>query len=492
MEALEKEFMLRYGNDPSLHRPSKKQISYLRDKISEFFPERNPVVVINELLGLAKNFNHETQQFISWCKQREFVGFSFPAISVRHSPSGEATKVMVNCPRWKEINGENYLSYIKPNHTAFAFITGQRSNITVLDCDSLDAYEKIVYSFPVLKNTLTVKTRKGFHLYCQYVPGLKSNHQSFISFPNVDIRSDGGLIFSPPTSYSLGDQHYSYHFINETAPIYPMPDALVKDVRGFVSDGPVITLPPRERKVFDVEIAQVKRKDFDTLDKTEVNHLFLCLSRKPTHIYVTSYPVITNGLFEIGFQPQYSAQSVDMYYVKFYHLFCVDFDQVDSYEEIRQRLIPFSDQLTFEVYRTTNGFHAYCVSRSIEFNSCIAFKLATNLGCDDQYIRFSMYNGWKIRLTRKFSEEPFVEKYVGSVGSAPVITDLLTLVKMKDQLRDRANTHDNTDQRLSRDHLKTQIVSQVSDPQFESLFRFISFPTCPPGQTQIANHSETD
>jgi len=496
MEDLEKEFMLLYSGDEDLHRPTQKQIAYLRDKIFEFFPEKNAATVINELLGLGSAFTRETQQFISWCKQRDFVGFSFPGISVRPSPTGELIKVMINCPRWKEIHANNYLNYVKPNHTAFAFVTGQESNITVIDCDSARAYEALISQFPILNKTLTVKTRKGAHIYCQYVPGVKSNQNSFVSFPGVDIRSDAGIIFAPPTTYTLGDKQYTYHFVDDTSPIYAMPESLVKDIRGFTppSHSWVFqSLPPRGRNTQDGEVVKVKQKDFDNLDKTEVNHLFLCLSRKPTHIYVTSYPVISNGLFEIGYQPQYSAQSVDMYYVKFYHLFCVDFDQVKTYSDIEHRLAPFSKQLTFELYQTTNGFHAYCVSKSFDFNSCIAFKLATALVCDDQYIRFSMYNGWKIRLTRKFAGEPYVEKYVGRVGAAPIVTDLMTLVKMKDQLREKAEFCDcQTEQRLSKDHLKTQIVSQVPAPHFETLFPFISFPTCPPGQTQIADRNETD
>lgn len=78
-----------------------------------------------------------------------------------------------------------------------AILTGKESNLTVIDFDTKS--NDLIMELATVAPTYTVETKKGFHLYYQYRddPILKQGTNRFSD--GVDVRSDGGLIFSPPT-----------------------------------------------------------------------------------------------------------------------------------------------------------------------------------------------------------------------------------------------------------------------------------------------------
>jgi hypothetical protein len=169
--------------------------------------------------------------FLRICNERNFVGFTFVEMRTKIE-NGEKKKDAVGYPpSWSKITKENYLSSINPAHKGFAFRTGNPSGITVIDCDTVTSYEGIIRDFPELKECLTVKTNKGFHIYCKYTPQPKNNEESFHSYPDIDIRNDGGIIFAPPTTYNFFGTKTGYKFVNKKAPLLELPKKLLSDLK---------------------------------------------------------------------------------------------------------------------------------------------------------------------------------------------------------------------------------------------------------------------
>jgi len=99
----------------------------------------------------------------------KFVGFTIPRIETYQNAKGEEKKKPIGMiQKWTDIiTAENYENYINPNHEVRCLITGQKSNIIVIDFDDIESYEKIKSDFPDITKHKTIKTRRGFHIYCK-------------------------------------------------------------------------------------------------------------------------------------------------------------------------------------------------------------------------------------------------------------------------------------------------------------------------------------
>ncbi len=182
--------------------------------------------------------------FLQFCKERNFVGFSFPEIAV----TAAGKKKPIGVPEWKNITRKNYHNYVKKHHTAFAIITGSLSGVTVIDCDSVASFDAITRDHPELLNTLVVRTAKGFHIYCTYEQGIVSNTNSFSDYPNVDIRNDGGILFCPPSKYTLQTKLVEYSIIRKpsgdhSASFVAFPTALKENLKKQVRAESAIQQP---------------------------------------------------------------------------------------------------------------------------------------------------------------------------------------------------------------------------------------------------------
>lgn len=177
----------------------------------------------------------KANKFLTFCKQYGFVGFSFPKIKTQaHEKNGKYKKFPQHMPAWKDFDRKSNATQIESSHCAFAIVTGSNSNLTVIDCDSTESYHAITHDYPVLLDALTIASPRGFHIYCQYEQGIKSNSQSFSSYPDVDIRNDAAIIFAPPTSYvnclTKGVENYTILNDDKTELAY-FPSALKKDLK---------------------------------------------------------------------------------------------------------------------------------------------------------------------------------------------------------------------------------------------------------------------
>jgi hypothetical protein len=171
-------------------------------------------------------------EFLRLCDQFGFVGFSFTRIGLKYSSSGEPKKDPIGLQKeYQKATKENFRERIKDDHKAFGFITGERSGITIVDCDTIDVYNRIITDFPELANTLTAKTRKGRHMYFKYDKRVRNSQESFTTYPSVDILSDGGVIYAQPTQYEWFGATVGYEFINENAKMMTIPDGLINDLK---------------------------------------------------------------------------------------------------------------------------------------------------------------------------------------------------------------------------------------------------------------------
>jgi hypothetical protein len=144
-----------------------------------------------------KNFN--------FLKNNNFVHFSRPdEIKTYLSKEGKETKKLPFDKgfSWKVIDEDNYEEYFDESHKTFFIITGELSNITVVDIDKEEIYDDLISKYEELENCMTMQTKKGYHIYFKYNKQLPTT-TNINNLEGIDIRNDGGCVIAPPTKYKL-------------------------------------------------------------------------------------------------------------------------------------------------------------------------------------------------------------------------------------------------------------------------------------------------
>lgn len=119
---------------------------------------------------------------------------------------------------WERYKHEKF----EGNSQCAAVITGEKSNLTILDCDTMETYEALkVFGDATYK----VKTARGMHMYFSYEPNLVRRKLNLANF-RLDVQTDEALIFLP-------DNADGYSPINSPADIGPMPPALASFVKSL-------------------------------------------------------------------------------------------------------------------------------------------------------------------------------------------------------------------------------------------------------------------
>ena len=196
-----------------------------------------------------------------------FVCFTFSGISTFLNSKGEEKKKPMGMPKHAEINKDNFLQYCNNSHKAAAIITGKMSNITVIDFDDKDCYENMATKYPDLKKYRTIKTNKGYHIYCKYDPNIISTTDALTTYPKVDIRNDGGIIFCSPTQYKLQDGSIvKYEDIG--GEILPIPEIIIADIKAdkFINK-------PLAVKQTEIQKSELPKKIANDPQKTETSDL---------------------------------------------------------------------------------------------------------------------------------------------------------------------------------------------------------------------------
>jgi len=110
--------------------------------------------------------------------------------------------------------------------------TGSLSRLVVLDCDSPDALEIFITSFPEARDTAQAQTGRGRHFYFAWEPGIRT--ASAILGPGIDLRGEGGFIILPPSVHSNGK---IYEWLNDSDPL-PLPPPLKQTLTGYFKHEP--------------------------------------------------------------------------------------------------------------------------------------------------------------------------------------------------------------------------------------------------------------
>jgi len=129
--------------------------------------------------------------------------------------------ILENWEEMYELNGKTT--------KCFAIKTGKVSGITVLDFDTEYAYNTFLQNVPNFDTYFTVKTKKGWHVYCLYHPDLKTDNNILKGYiDTIDIRNDSlfiinkqnitqyscSYIICPPSSYiGLDGEIFTYTFL---------------------------------------------------------------------------------------------------------------------------------------------------------------------------------------------------------------------------------------------------------------------------------------
>jgi hypothetical protein len=152
------------------------------------------------------------------------VIFSLKSMIYNHNTDKKETK--------GDFEGWNNLteSKIKKNDKVFCVLAGKKSNVTILDFDSFEHYDRVVNEGIFENNNLypTVRTRRGYHVYFKYDPDIKQPDKTKI---NVDILNDNKRAYWIGTEYKIpyisnGDKEckeqiitYEWEFLDELKPI---------------------------------------------------------------------------------------------------------------------------------------------------------------------------------------------------------------------------------------------------------------------------------
>lgn len=116
----------------------------------------------------------------------------------------------------------------------------------------------------------------------------------------------------------------------------------------------------------------------------------------------------------------------------FKNLLTLDYDNINL-NEIEELL---KNKGTFRIYKTYNGYHAYCTSKIYSYFKYNTLKLMHSLKCDNWYISFCKYTGFTVRLqTKKDRKEEYIEKYIKTIGNDIEIEKLVKLLDIKDNLQ---------------------------------------------------------
>ncbi|MBP7766581.1 MAG: bifunctional DNA primase/polymerase [Syntrophaceae bacterium] len=151
-------------------------------------------------------------------------------------------------------------------------VTGEISNLFVVDCDTLEGFEAVQQLLPDSLVTPIVRTpRGGWHIYFLY-PGNLTIAAGIM--PGVDIRGEGGYIIAPPSINAEGKAYAWQEGLSiDNVPLAPLPCELTRAINNnstnkynrervdsFVDSADFFTSGRRDEDVFSLANALVKSK----------------------------------------------------------------------------------------------------------------------------------------------------------------------------------------------------------------------------------------
>ena len=144
-------------------------------------------------------------KYVNMAEQLHSIGIESVFLQdFKRDSSGKKTVKFAKGIPWKQNMSIKEQLKVVPNPGGIALRTGKDSNITCIDIDDLESFGEIDDRFNLLQHAkMIVETYNGLHLYYDYNPELTQTQQAGLK---IDIRSDGGLLFFPPTqSYTFNE-----------------------------------------------------------------------------------------------------------------------------------------------------------------------------------------------------------------------------------------------------------------------------------------------
>jgi len=140
--------------------------------------------------------------------------------------------------------------------------------------------------------------------------------------------------------------------------------------------------------------------------------------------------------FEYGIQKSKTGVNNEIYYIKFYNLLVIDYDEVDL-KYVLQKLKPFKKDYLFKIYKTFKGFHVFVVSHSLNYNNQKSIELSYKIGSDKKYILYSKFNGYNVRLSPKIGyEEEKSHTFIRDYGHGKVSQKFIAIIEIFEKLND--------------------------------------------------------
>ncbi|MEM2145475.1 MAG: bifunctional DNA primase/polymerase [Candidatus Jordarchaeaceae archaeon] len=163
--------------------------------------------------------------------------------------------------RWKELvenPPKQTIAYLRKNfkNKNVAVATGQVSGITVVDCDSEEAFNSIKNLFDY-KATGLVKTPHGYHVYFRYNDKLKTGTNLR---KGIDIRNNGAYVLVPPSTID----NKQYRWLVKPDHLLDIPESLLSfltetnDHNKFVFREEHLNLGNRDNALFHIALTLAK------------------------------------------------------------------------------------------------------------------------------------------------------------------------------------------------------------------------------------------
>lgn len=153
---------------------------------------------------------------------QSYLGLGFSVIPVQTDP-GRAKVAAVG---WKPYQQRHATEaelrgwFLGQEYSGIAIVTGAVSGLIVLDFDDRHLYERFCHAYPDLRQTYTVRTRRGHHLYYRIPENYRLCSRKG---QGIDLQAEGSYVVAPPTTID----EYSYHICLAVPPRTLTPNEIV-------------------------------------------------------------------------------------------------------------------------------------------------------------------------------------------------------------------------------------------------------------------------
>lgn len=130
--------------------------------------------------------------------------------------------------------------------------------------------------------------------------------------------------------------------------------------------------------------------------------------------------------YEYGIQDSKACLNNEMYYIKFFNIMVLDFDNFN----LQEILSILDTNYAYRIYKTYKGYHVFVVSKRIEYNDQHQLLITKQFGADTMYAYYSYYNGYNIRLSPKIGyNEEKTHQFVMDYGKQNIDNEILSILK---------------------------------------------------------------